>query len=154
MRWLLLVFVVVPLGELYLLLWLSERIGYVTTVAVTLITGVIGGTLAKREGLRVVRQWLESIEQRQSPTGGLAEAVLVLIGGVLLITPGVVTDAAGLLLIVPQTRRIAARRLQRAADAYLARHAAAVVFHSPRGGGPPGGRRPVVVETTGETSAD
>ncbi|MEN9581899.1 MAG: hypothetical protein RJA70_4908 [Pseudomonadota bacterium] len=109
MRWLLAFFVVVPLAELYLLLWLSGIIGFWPTVGITLVTGVVGGSLAKREGLRVYRQWSQAMNEWRVPEAGLVEAVLVLLGGVLLITPGVLTDVTGVLLLIPPSRRAVAR---------------------------------------------
>ncbi len=105
MRYLVLFFIVVPLAELYLLLWVSQFIGFWPTVGITVVTGVIGGTLAKREGLKVLRQWNQALSELRSPEIGLVEAALVLLGGALLITPGVMTDLFGFSLLLPFTRR-------------------------------------------------
>jgi UPF0716 protein FxsA len=100
-RWLLLLFVIVPLAELYLLLYLGSILGFWTTVAITLITGVLGGALAKHEGLRVWDAWRRSLDELRPPEQGVIDGVLVLLGGALLITPGVMTDVVGLLLLLP-----------------------------------------------------
>jgi UPF0716 protein FxsA len=121
MRWVLLLFVVVPLVELYLLLWLSSVIGFWQTVGLTLVTGIVGGTLAKREGMRVWRAWRAALEELRPPPEGVVEGVLVLVGGALLITPGVLTDVAGLALLVPLTRRRIAAVVRRAVDRRIAR---------------------------------
>ena len=120
MRYLLIAFVVIPLIELYLLLWLGSLIGFWPTVAITVVTGVLGGSLAKREGLRVYRQWRDAINELRAPETGIIEGVLVLLGGALLITPGVLTDLTGLLLLLPPTRRRIAARVRRAVDARIA----------------------------------
>ncbi|MEZ4223681.1 MAG: FxsA family protein [Polyangiaceae bacterium] len=119
MRYLLIAFVVVPLLELYLLLWLGSFIGFWPTVAITIVTGVLGGSLAKREGLRVYRQWRTALDEMRPPETGIVEGVLVLLGGALLITPGVLTDVTGVLLLLPPTRRRIAARVRRALEAKM-----------------------------------
>lgn len=117
LSWVVLLFVTVPLLELYLLLLVGRLIGFWPTVAVTLLTGVIGGTLAKREGLLVYRQWRRALDELRPPETGIIEGLLVLVGGALLLTPGVLTDIAGLLLMFRPTRRRLAARLRAAITA-------------------------------------
>lgn len=105
---LLLLFTIVPLVELYLLLLLGQSMGLWPTVALVLVTGVLGAALGKREGLRVWRSWQQALAQGRIPEEGILGGVLVLIGGVLLVTPGVLTDVTGLLLLIPPTRRLIA----------------------------------------------
>jgi UPF0716 protein FxsA len=116
-KYLFLAFTVVPLIELYLLLFIGREIGLWPTVASVLVTGLIGATLAKKEGLRVLRRWQQSLAQGRMPEEGLLGGVLVLVGGVLLVAPGVLTDLTGLLLLFPPTRKVVAglvrRRLER-----------------------------------------
>lgn len=102
---LLLLFTVVPVVELYLLITIGQHLGAGPTIGVVLGTGLLGAWLAKREGARVMRQWQESMSRGEIPKEGVVSSVLVLVGGVLLVTPGVVTDVTGLLLLVPWTRR-------------------------------------------------
>ena len=120
MRLLLVLFVGVPLLELYLLVWLSTVVGFWTTVAITLVTGVVGGTLAKREGLRVWRAWNDAISRMVPPEEGVTDGVLVLVGGALLITPGVLTDVVGFALLLPASRRAVARQLRAWLDRRIA----------------------------------
>ncbi len=108
-----LLFTVVPLVELWLLLWIGDRVGFWPTVGIVLATGLVGASLAKHEGLRVVRRWQEATAQGALPEDGVLGGVLILVGGVFLITPGVLTDAAGLLLLVPPTRRFVAGFIRR-----------------------------------------
>ena len=119
-RWLLLLFIVVPLVELYLLLWIGSFIGFWPTVGIVLATGLLGSTLAKREGLKVWRAWRRSLETLTPPEQGVVDGVLVLIGGALLITPGVLTDMLGLLLLLPKPRALVAARVRRAIDRRIA----------------------------------
>jgi UPF0716 protein FxsA len=118
-RWLLLLFVIVPLAELYLLLYLGSILGFWPTVAITLITGILGGTLAKHEGLRVWHAWRRSLDELRPPEAGVIDGVLVLLGGALLITPGVMTDVVGLLLLLPWSRSRVAHLIRQNIDRRL-----------------------------------
>jgi UPF0716 protein FxsA len=111
-RWLLLLFIVVPLIELYLLLFVGSQIGFWPTVGIVLVTGTLGAALAKREGLRVWHSYREALSQGRLPDEGIVGGLLVLLGGALLITPGMLTDVVGFLLLVPQTRRFVADRIR------------------------------------------
>jgi len=112
-RLLLVLFTVVPLVELYLLLWLGDLMGFWPTVGLVLLTGVIGATLAKLEGLRVLGQWQGALAEGRVPEAGVLDGLLVLVGGVLLVTPGVLTDVFGFTLLLPPTRKVVARFLRR-----------------------------------------
>lgn len=120
MRYLILLFTVVPLVELWLLFQLADVMGTWQTVLLVLVTGVLGAALAKSEGLRVLKAWQASLARGELPAEGVLGGVLVLVGGVLLVTPGVMTDLAGLLLLLPPTRRaiaaIVKRRVARAVE--------------------------------------
>lgn len=105
-------FTLVPLVELYLLLWLGTVIGFWPTVGIVLTTALVGGFLAKREGLRVWNEWQKALSEMRIPEDGIISGLLVLVGGVLLVTPGVLTDITGLCLLFPPTRRVIARWLE------------------------------------------
>lgn len=107
-----LLFIVVPLVELYLLLVLGRAMGFWPTVGLVLATAALGTYFGKREGLRVLRSWRESLARGEMPEEGILGGLLVLVGGVLLITPGVLTDLAGILLLLPPSRRWIAKRLR------------------------------------------
>ncbi|HJL04203.1 MAG TPA: FxsA family protein [Polyangiaceae bacterium LLY-WYZ-15_(1-7)] len=104
---LLLLFTVVPLVELYLLLALGRLMGFGPTVALVLVTGIVGATLAKHEGLRVVRRWQRDLSEGRVPEDGVLGGLLVFAGGLFLVTPGVLTDAFGLAMLFPPTRHLA-----------------------------------------------
>ncbi|HYO98448.1 MAG TPA: FxsA family protein [Polyangiaceae bacterium] len=142
MRFLPIAFILIPLIELYLLIGIGSRIGIWPTVAFTMLTGLAGTLLARREGRRVWRAWRSALTAGRTPEAGVVEGVLVLVGGALLIAPGVLTDVAGLLLLIPPSRRWAARRLRLSLDRHVARL-------QTRGVHP--GRSPRVVETRGES---
>ena len=119
-KYLFLAFTLIPLLELYLLLFIARYVGFLPTVGLVLVTGLIGALLAKKEGLRVVRRWQQSLAQGRMPEEGLVGGLLVLVGGVLLVTPGVLTDVAGFLLLLPPTRRVIAARVRRALERRMA----------------------------------
>ncbi|MCO4743412.1 MAG: FxsA family protein [Proteobacteria bacterium] len=100
-----LLFTLVPALELYLLFQIGSVVGPGTTVLIILATGMVGSWLAKREGLSVVAQLIQELETGMPPANRLMEGGLILAGGLLLITPGVLTDVAGFSLIFPVTRR-------------------------------------------------
>lgn len=102
---LLLLFTTVPLVELALLLWIGARIGVLPTVALILVTGVVGASLARLQGLATWRRFQAALAAGRLPGSELLEGLLILVAGALLLTPGILTDAAGFLLLVPPARR-------------------------------------------------
>jgi UPF0716 protein FxsA len=110
---LLLLFTVIPVVELYLLITIGQSMGAGPTIALVLGTGFLGAWLARREGSRVLRSWQGSLARGEIPKEGVISSVLVLVGGVLLVTPGVVTDVMGLVLLLPWTRRWVAHAIRR-----------------------------------------
>lgn len=123
---------IVPVVELYLLIQIGNRVGPIPTVAMVVLTGMLGAALARREGLKVFQQWQQSLRMGVPPADGVVNGALVLLGGVLLVTPGVLTDILGLLLLIPASRRVFARWTRRAIDRRIAR--ATGHFGSARGG--------------------
>jgi len=99
-------FTIVPLVELALLIKIGEHIGTSNTIALVLLTGFAGAYLARDQGLRVVREFTDSVQRGDMPADPLLEGLLIVIGGAFLVTPGIITDVVGFLLVVPQTRRV------------------------------------------------
>ena len=97
-------FVTVPIVELSLLLVIGRRIGVALTIGVVMITGIIGAVLVKRQGMLVLSKIKNQFDEGRLPTDSLLEGLLILMGGIFLITPGIMTDAVGFLLIIPQSR--------------------------------------------------
>lgn len=112
-----LLFVAVPLADLALLVWVGNRIGLAPTVGIVLLTAAVGSFLARREGLAAWQRVQSSMRAGGVPGAALVDAVGILIAGVLLLTPGFLTDLAGLAALVPSVRRAASRavaaRMQR-----------------------------------------
>ena len=114
-RWLRLaligVFVGVPLLEIYVLVQVGQVIGAWWTILLLVIASVIGTWLIRREGARAWRALTASLQTGKMPARELADGALILVGGTLMLTPGFVTDAVGVLLILPLTRPVARRLL-------------------------------------------
>lgn len=102
---LLLAFIVLPIVELYLLLWLAELTSATWTIGLIIVTGVVGTLLARAEGLRAFRRFREASALGRLPTNEIQEGLLIAAAAALLMTPGLITDTFGLLLLVPVTRR-------------------------------------------------
>ena len=103
---LLLVFVVVPIAELYTIIKVGGAIGFLNTFGLIVLVAVIGGWLMKREGLRVWRRFNETVAAGRAPTKEIIDGVLVLAAGALMLTPGFITDVFGILMIFPPTRAV------------------------------------------------
>ncbi len=113
-RWALLLvvaFVVVPLLELYVLIQVGQVIGVWWTILLLVLDSIFGGWLIKREGARAWRALRAAIDQGRMPARELADGVLIVLGGAFMLSPGFVTDALGILLILPLTRPLFRRLL-------------------------------------------
>jgi UPF0716 protein FxsA len=102
--------------EIIALVALGSAIGLGWTLLVLLAGSVLGLWLARREGVRAAQALTDAVNNRRVPTAELTDGMLVAAGGVLLFVPGLVTDLAGLLLVLPPTRALVRRRLVRAAE--------------------------------------
>ncbi|HJM82706.1 MAG TPA: FxsA family protein [Nitrospinota bacterium] len=100
-----LLFTVTPLVELALLIEIGSFMGVVPTIGLVLITGAVGALLARSQGLAVIQELNEKTSKGEMPTDQIADGLMILVGGVLLVTPGIITDLLGFLLVVPTTRR-------------------------------------------------
>ena len=108
---LLLLFTIVPFIELYLLLVIGARIGALTTIMIVILTGIVGASLARIQGFKVLRDIQLATQAGQMPGTELIHGALVLIGGLLLLTPGFLTDLFGFSLLFPPSRKIYVNRM-------------------------------------------
>jgi len=117
-RWLSLILVVlfvgVPLLEIYVLVQIGQVIGAWWTILLLILASVVGTWLVRREGGRAWSALTTALQTGRMPHRELADGALILIGGTLMLTPGFVSDAVGVLLILPFTRPLARRVLARA----------------------------------------
>ena len=110
--WLLLVaFIVVPIVEIYVIIQVGQVIGAWWTILLLVADSIIGSWLIRREGGRAWRALRSALDSGRMPAKELADGALILVGGTLMITPGFVTDAFALLLILPITRPLFRRLL-------------------------------------------
>ena len=103
---LLLCFVFVPVLELYILIEAGRIIGLVPTIGLIMMTGVAGAWLARSQGVEILRRIQEETSRGQMPATTLIDGALILVGGLLLLTPGFFTDALGFSFLVPLTREL------------------------------------------------
>jgi len=101
---LLVLFTVIPTIELIILVGMGQLIGFWPTVALIVLTGALGAILAKIAGISIVSQIIGDLKSGVLPGRKMVDGVLILIAGAMLITPGILTDIAGLLLLFPATR--------------------------------------------------
>ncbi len=105
-------FVLIPILELMLLVRIGESVGLLPTLALVVVTGAVGAALARAEGAKVFFQFQKELAQGRLPGQPLQDGISVLVGGAFLLTPGILTDVAGLLLLFPPTRRWVQRRVR------------------------------------------
>lgn len=100
------VFLVVPIVELYVIVQVAQGIGILNTLALLVVVGVVGAWLVKREGLGVLRRIRAALDRGQLPHREVVDGALVLFAGALMLTPGFVSDGLALVLLAPPTRAV------------------------------------------------
>lgn len=103
---LLALFIGIPLVEILILIKLGEVMGFWNTIFLVIGTGIVGAYLAKLHGLTIWYQIQQDLQMGHMPTDKLMDGLLVLVGGIVLLTPGLLTDILGLALLFPLTRTI------------------------------------------------
>lgn len=111
--WLLLLFVVLPAVELYLLIVVGRVMGPLTTVGIIVVTGMLGWSMVKAQGLSTLRRIRAETAQGRLPAEEMVAGLCLLGTGLLLVTPGFLTDTVGFLVLIPSLRRALARQLMR-----------------------------------------
>ena len=109
----LVLFIAVPIAELFAFVQVSDAVGFWNSLGLIIVIALLGAWLVKREGLKVWRRFAEQIQRGQVPSREIADGVCLLVAGALMLTPGFLTDAVGLLLLAPPTRAIARRWLMK-----------------------------------------
>ena len=102
--WLVLLFIAVPLVELYVIVGTASSIGTLETIGLLILVSVVGAWLVKAQGMAVLWRVQSKLQEGQMPGRELVDGALVLFAGALMLTPGFATDAVGLLLLFPPTR--------------------------------------------------
>ena len=107
-----LLFALTPVVELAILVYLGTLIGALYTILIVVATGILGAFMARNQGLAAIYRIRSSLERGIIPSNEIFDGALIVVGGLLLLTPGLITDTIGLALLVPQTRRIIGRWLR------------------------------------------
>jgi UPF0716 protein FxsA len=130
MALLVILFIVVPIAELFVIIKVGEAIGVLPTLALLLADALVGSLLLRHQGRGAWRRFNAALSERRFPGREVADGVMIVIGGTLLLTPGFITDVFGLIFLVPPSRAIV-RRLGRA---YFTRRFVVVGMSSGTGG--------------------
>lgn len=101
---LLILFIGIPLIELILFMQIGSRIGIPATIATIVLTGIIGASLTRRQGLQVFTRYQKALAEGRMPHEEVIEGLMILVAGAVLLTPGFLTDAIGFALLVPTVR--------------------------------------------------
>ena len=103
--WVMALFIAIPIIEIYLLLQVGGLIGVLPTIALVIITAVVGVNLLRAQGFQTMARFQQEVSGGQIPAVTMMEGAALLFGGALLLTPGFMTDTIGFLCLVPFTRR-------------------------------------------------
>lgn len=109
LRSLAVLFIAIPLLELYILIQVGGLIGVVPTITICVFTAIAGAALLRYQGLRTITILQAKLAQGEFPAQDLLEGVILLVGGILLLTPGFFTDVLGFICLVPTCRSAIAR---------------------------------------------
>jgi UPF0716 protein FxsA len=105
-------FIVVPIIELFVIIKVGQLIGVLPTLALLLADALLGSLLLRHQGRSAWRRFNDALAERRFPAREVADGLMIAVGGTLLLTPGFITDVFGLLLLIPPTRAIARRLLR------------------------------------------
>lgn len=114
-----LAFTLVPFIEIYLLIKIGAQVGAFNTILIVILTGLLGASLARLEGIKTMTKVRESLNRGELPAEEMLDAMLIFVAGVVLLTPGFITDLTGLALLVPQARFWFKRWLRKKFDEWL-----------------------------------
>jgi UPF0716 protein FxsA len=116
-----LLFTVLPALELVLLIKVGSRVGAGNTLLVLICTGILGSYLTRLQGFLILRKIQDSLSRGIMPSVELLDGAMILVGGVLLLTPGFITDILGFCLLIPWTRPLIRKLIRRKFEAMTAR---------------------------------
>lgn len=110
---LLLLLIVVPLVEIFILIEVGQVIGALATIGLCILTAVVGGLLLRQQGIETLRRARMNLDRGEVPALEMFEGMALAVGGVMLLTPGFATDAIGFACLIPVTRQLIVRLLMR-----------------------------------------
>jgi UPF0716 protein FxsA len=124
-----LAFTLIPFLEIYLLIKIGSYLGAFNTVMIVILTGFLGALLARYQGLQTMQRVRESLDGGEMPAEELLDALLIFLAGIVLLTPGFLTDLAGLLILTPQTRLLFKRWLRKKFDQWITQKRVNITFY-------------------------
>lgn len=124
-----LLFVLVPVAEIYVLVTVGSSIGAFPTVALVILTALAGAHLARMQGLSTMMRIRENLDQGFMPAEELLDGVLIFLAGMVLLTPGFLTDITGLLILLPATRNLFKKWLRKKFDEWRQNPNVHITFH-------------------------
>jgi UPF0716 protein FxsA len=136
---LVLIFIVVPIVELFVIIQVGQAIGAIPTIAILIADSVIGATLLRSQGRAAWRRFNGAVAEGKVPAREVLDGVLIIFGGAFLITPGFLTDVIGLILLIPPTRAALRSLVARRFVPKMVQERTAFIWRA-EGPGPPPGR--------------
>jgi UPF0716 protein FxsA len=124
-----LTFTIIPFIEIYLLIKIGSYLGAFNTVVIVILTAFLGALLARYQGFQTMLRVRESLERGEMPAEELLDALLILLAGIVLLTPGFLTDLAGLMILMPATRLRFKRWLRKKFDEWTNQKRVDVTFY-------------------------
>ena len=116
---LLIIFILLPILELAVLLRLDNAIGLFQTIILIFLTGIIGAWLVRQQGINILFRIKKEINNGNIPAKEMIDGVMLLIAGAVLITPGLITDTFGFLLLIPYTRNFIRKWIRNRIEKYV-----------------------------------
>ena len=111
-RFILLIFLIgIPIAEVAVIVMVGSIIGALPTIAIIILTAILGAALLKRQGLSAINRVRSDIRNNKVPAGSIGEAFAIALAGILLLTPGFITDTVGFALFVPKVRQWLGQRI-------------------------------------------
>jgi len=104
-------FIIVPVVELYILIEVGKKIGSLTTIGIIILTGILGAYLVKSQGFMILKKIQNDLNEGILPGNSLIQGAIILAGGILLLTPGFITDIIGFIFLIPASRRVVKKYL-------------------------------------------
>ena len=135
---LILLFIVVPIAELYVIIQVGQSIGVLPTIALLILDSILGAWLWRSQGRVAWQRFNLALQEGRAPAREVLDGVLVIFGGALLLTPGFLTDILGLILLIPPTRAVFRRMLVARFVPRMVRTGAGAAAGRMRGRGPAG----------------
>jgi len=108
---LLVLFIIIPVVELYTLIEIGKKIGTLPTIGIIILTAILGAYLVKNQGFIILKKIKNNIDEGIMPGDSLIQGAIILAGGILLLTPGFITDIIGFIFLIPGSRKIVKKYL-------------------------------------------